>query len=401
MDITRDMEQSVLELSNLTDTLSFSAQEPVLNNAILSDTFASMFNTFNNTFGVTGSLLVKRCFNVWFWFITFIRSFFSSIGNYVNDHGRDFVTQLPERFAYFVTHIREHSIYMFNNARDLYTALPDDVKHMIIVGLIFYGIILLCSLLVGYYKKSNGPIDYRSKIGIGLVIYNVLHFLVTVILSLRLLFTIGYGLYRDTMDASVVSHRFFVLVIVSLCMYIPRGNLPNILEFIVEHTMIPFSIVYHALWTKINLVFIVSDLLAISLSPFFGSHAYYLTVCASIVNAVAGIYGYLYLENIVSLFVAVHSVTTLLICIYALSRTKTQERQALEKNRNDYNKKMGDYLNSIKGDKQKEKELKKALSILAAKGIVSSNLESNNVSTNYISKKKQKQIRRQKNNSKN
>lgn len=390
------MEQTISELSNFTDTMSASIplSESVLNNSTFSSTITS----------ITSHPLTLQCVNIFWSFIALISSFFGSVAN----HGRDFFSAIPEQLSTFGTICSN----AFNNVCMSYQSLPDDIRYLINVGAIVYVIIMTCSLLVRYYKKSIGQIDYKSKIGIGFIVYNVIQFFTTTILSCRLLFNIGYGLYYGILDGSVIGYQFFVLVLASLFMYIPRGNLPNILEFIVEHTMIPCSILYYASWSSINLAFILSDTLAILLSPFFGPRAFYLTVIASVVNALSGAYGYIYLSNSVSLIVMIHSISTLLICMYALSRVKSQEKQLLEQNRDDYKRKMGDYLRSIKGDKQKEKELKKALAALAAKGVVLPNLDDGMIpgqvatqvatqggaqvtgTSQHISKKKLKQQRR-------
>ena len=286
-----------------------------------------------------------------------LMSFFWALWNYVKRSCLD-----------YFSHIKTLGTNIANNLNESYQMLPDDVKHMIFVGVGAYLVIFVCSLVVSHCKKYT---DYRSKTRNCFAIYETLHFLVTTILSSRLLSTIGYGMYLGNLNPSAIGHQFFILVIVSLFMYIPRGTFPIITEIIVDHTMIPFSILYHVMWSRINLVFITMDSLVVLLSPLFGYRAFYLTMSACAVNTIVATYGFLCLGNILSLFVAIHSLITLMICVDALRRVKLREKQAVEQNRKNYEKKMDGTVCSVKGNIQKDKKLRRLLRKKIKKGSVS------------------------------
>lgn len=319
--------------------------------------------------------------------ITLLSSFF--------EHGRTF-------FVDSLALCSDASSAMFHSLQ----ALPEDVKKMINVSTLVYGIIIILCMMVKLYKYFNNQIDYRSKVGIGFIVFNVLHFFATTILSLRLIFNIGIGYYHGVLDGGVIGYQFHTLVLASMFMYIPLARLPSVFELFVEHLMIPLSIMLQTVWSNINVVYILTNTLSVFLSPFFGHRAYYLTILSNLINAVMGVYSYVYMNNVISGIVSLHSMITLLICAYALTHLKAQEKQIQQQSRDEYKRKMDAYLQSIKGDKKKEKELKKALQKFAVKGVSQTSIGSRGTADNrgtvittasnsqYMSKKKLKQLRK-------
>jgi hypothetical protein len=92
---------------------------------------------------------------------------------------------------------------------------------------------------------------------------------------------------------------------------------------------------------------------------------------ACTVNTIVATYGFLYLGNTLSLCVAIHSLTTLIICVDVLRRAKLREKQAVEQNRKNYEKKMDGTACSVKGNIQKDKKLRRLLRKKIKKGSVS------------------------------
>jgi len=264
----------------------------------------------------------------------------------------------------------------FENVQEHYFNLPDNMKNMIQYGAIAYGVFWVLLTIMIFFKRRYGNVSYKSKPGMVIVLCNIIQFFTVVYYSSHILYHVGSHLAASRLDLDLfvnsispqyISEMFFRLILTSLFEFIPQGRMPSMSYFLVSHVMVVNALLLCHNWHITNLLYIVCDTISIVLYPFLGPYGFYLTIAGSVIGIVTGGLAYS-VTPYVSTVLGVHSSVTLVLCIYEYRRMQERMKSNAALSKESYKQKMDDLMGKIKGDKQKEEQVKKLMSTLKASG---------------------------------
>lgn len=273
---------------------------------------------------------------------------------------------------------------------NLYHLLQTDAWDMIqYVGPV-YGIFLLLTVAFIMFKRRFGAINYRSKTGMAILIYNIIQFIVGIYLCIRFLWTLYNGIRYNDLDSIDVTTQFMTIVLTSMYAFIPRGRFPSLSEIYVDHLQIILAIFYRLFWRIRFVGYMLSHTIVLLLSPFFGPRAYYLTIVSRIFDIIYSLYLY-YISTrplrfntyiFIDLFnfnlqswdciiygsLALYFITCIIVCIFEIRKHRESDTEFTKKSINEYEEKIKRYIDTIKNDKTKIKDFKRAVEHLRKQG---------------------------------